>query len=176
AVDQLADGGADDRVAPLVQDTGAEGPGHQGAVPLVLGRVHLQDGPAHDLPDGHRVGGRGEPHVVGEHLLRELVAGDGEQGGNPRRLLVVLVPAAGSRAQLDVQDRGVRPDPGQHRVGVTYVPGEFGELPHRIVAALGRTVLLGHHGYHGNVDDMTEPSADLAGDRARDTGCTTGHA
>jgi hypothetical protein len=29
-----------------------------------------------------------------------------------------------------------------------------------------RTILLGRHGYHGNVDDMTEPSRDLAGVRA----------
>ena len=99
-VDELAHGGADDRVAPLVQDASAEGLRDQGALPLVLGRIHLQDGPAHDLPDGHRVGGRGEPHVVGEHLLREFVAGDGEQGGNSRCLLVV--PVSGAGPQFDV--------------------------------------------------------------------------
>jgi len=49
--------------------------GHQGPVPLVLRRAHLQDRVPRDRPDGHRVGGRGEPHVVGKHLLRELVTG-----------------------------------------------------------------------------------------------------
>jgi gluconate 5-dehydrogenase len=174
-VDQLVHGGADDRVAPLVQDAGAEGLGDQGAVALVLGRVHLQDGPAHDLPDGHRVGGRGEPHVVGEHLLRELVAGDGEQGCYPWRLLVVPVPAAARpRAQLDVHDRSLRPDPGEHRIGVTHVPGELGELRHRIVAGLGGTILLGRHDSHGNVDDVTESPPDLKGIRALVTGGTSG--
>jgi len=84
------------------------------------------------------------------------------------------VPAARPRAQLDVHHRGVRPDPGQHRVGVAYVPGELGELRHRIVAGLGRTILLGHHGYHGNVDHMTDPSPDLEGVRALVTGGTSG--
>ena len=96
-VDQLADGGADDRVAPLVQDAGAEGLRDQGAVAQMLGRVHLQDGPAHDLPDGRRVAGAGEPRAVGEHLLRELVAGDREQGRHPRSLRVQPRPAAWPR-------------------------------------------------------------------------------
>ncbi len=38
-----------------------------------------------------------------------------------------------------LRDRAARPDPGEHRVGVAYVPGEFGELPHRIVAGLRGT-------------------------------------
>ena len=81
--------------------------------------------------------------MTNEHLLRELVAGDGEQRRHSRSLRVQRGPSAGPRAVLDLHDRGVRPDPGEHRVRVAYVPGEFGELPHRIVAGLRGIILLG---------------------------------
>jgi short subunit dehydrogenase len=118
---------------------------------LVLGRVHLQDGPAHDLLRGHLVARRGEPRGVGEDLPRELVVGEGEQGRNTRR-----------------------PDALEHRIGIAHVPGELGELRHRIVAGLGGTILLGRHEDHGNVDDMTELPPDLGGVRALITGGTSG--
>src|SRR3984957_8130533 len=99
--------------------------------------IHLQDGPAHDLSCGHRVAGRGEPHVVGQHLLRVLMTGDGEQRPDPRRLVVILVLARpGPPAYL--QDRAARPDLGHHRVGVAHVSRELGELAHRIVAGRRR--------------------------------------
>src|ERR1700756_4347034 len=71
------------------------------------------------------------------------MAGHGEQGRDPRSLLVAVIPAAGPRAEVDLRDRGIRPDPGEHRVGVADVPRELGELPHRIVAALSEIVPAG---------------------------------
>jgi len=55
----------------------------------------------------------------------------------------MVQPGPAARADVDLQDRGVRPDPGEHRIGVAYVPGEFGELAHRVIADLRRTILLG---------------------------------
>ena len=101
---------------------------------LVLRRVHLQDGPAHHLPHGRRVPGGGEPHVVGEHLQRELVAGDGEQGRHPQSLLVRPGPAARPRSKVDLQDRGVRPDPSgvvltvSHSIGKCAVGARAGQV------------------------------------------------
>ncbi len=53
----------------------------------------------------------------------------GEQGRHPRSLPVKPGRAVRLRAEVDLHDRAVRPDAGEHRVRVAYVPGELGELP-----------------------------------------------
>jgi hypothetical protein len=163
AVDQLGDGGADDRASPGVQGPDAECTGHQGPVTLMLRRVHLQDGPAHDLPHRHCVAGGGEPCAVGENLPGALVAEDGEQQRDPRRLLIQPVPP-GPGGHIDLHHRRARPDVRQHRIGVSHIPGELGELPHRIVAELGRTVAPRRHdharplpGPHARPANITPP-------------------
>ena len=94
--------------------------------------------PPQDPADERRVSARGEPRVVGEHLPRELVAGDRVQRRQPRRLRVHPGPGpvARLRPEFDLHDRGLRPYPGEHRIGIAHVPGEFGELAHRVVVIL----------------------------------------
>jgi hypothetical protein len=134
---QLCDGSADDRAAAALQGPGAECFGDQGAVTLMLWRVHLQDGPAHDLPHGHRVAGRGEPHAVGEHLLGTFMADNGKQG-REFWCLFIQPALAGPCREVNLHNWAARPDFRQHRVGVLDIPSQLGELPHRIVAGLGR--------------------------------------
>ena len=137
AVDEVVAHRPHQLLLPAGQRLVAEGLGHQGAVELVLGLVHLEDAVAHHHPHHLGVHLAREMVVVAQHLADQVAAVHGEVLG-----AVGLAREVGD--EVAVLDGSASTSLGQVGIRVSEVPRHHGGGLHRVVAEVVDRLGRGH--------------------------------